>query len=1163
MLRSFTLGRAFALLLVGMGIGAVIYIARHLSTGTVKAQIVAALQEFVPEEKLYLGDVILDPRKGVELHDLRIFYDKESNDIAIEVSRALLYVNHQQLLRGDVEIKQIDLYGVVVHLRREGGKGAPTIPGVFLKRPGTAFDISEFPTIRVEPDATHVGSSRVEIRGLPLIGDARALALSIVSARGEPDGPHYSINAHISGDPPVESDEPLVEASVHLSFKPSGIVDGRLDLKRFAWSEDTPGWFEPKSKKAFRALRFSGVAMGKATLRVDLANPKDATFQGTAVVSGVCGQFGNLYTGDPAGFPFKLMGARGEVRFDQDGIEIDKVRGTYVSPSGKRGRLGADSVRVFGDEIVAKIWGKDIHATVDDLRLLLPSTGTGNVVEIVVDKYLPSGTFDFDVSIMGRPGAEKVRATLDMRDGSFEYAGKLDRYTNKRYGFRYPLQRCRARIIAETNVPTEHGPTDIIRLENIEGFHPISSATPDGPRDVRVVAAGTIVAYTAFPGEPEDVDVKIVVSDLPIDADLAQAFTATPSGQAPYHAFDLTGWAQTVRLDITADAFERPNPTVSYTINLRDCTLAYRRFPVHIDRISGTITSEVRPFLENGPDRRVIMIKNVKGQARDGGDVTGEGVVVQSYDRTEHIDITVESPEAVLGEDLRAAFGHVKMLGRPATELWDELGPKGRAKATIWVKTGLEVSADIELQGKAGISGVEGVPIPIERLVGLIEYRPKRLSLLNMTGYIGKSTVSINGDILQGGRVKIEATMHRLALDERFRATADRVLPALRSVLNEQGIQPESVFDASLSLWRAPGEKELNVTFLAKNIDIHALRRGLSLHVRGDRVEFENGVLTFHDLRLKSDDTRVHLRSGYLSTRPGGGGKLTLDATDLKAKEHLTEFLGDGLPRVLGENIRVDLEEFEIELNRPDGRIVLAGGASLHRYAVEKTKPKILAPTGSFTLNPITVTPPAHENDPVRFSGLVLFRGVNMNIALDLRDLHGELLIGAGQTTEGGIAVRGAVRNGRGTLFRRQFEKVALNLDYDPAFVVLTGIEGAIYAGTVRGKVEVHLKEPAAWDIYLRASNVDLAEFLEQDVPSKRFKGKVDAAIELRSPSGKIRHMAGQGQIRVKDGELMAVPGLRQMLATLARLAGGRRPKFKNADIDYTVKGETIHVKRF
>ena len=43
----------------------------------------------------------------------------------------------------------------------------------------------------------------------------------------------------------------------------------------------------------------------------------------------------------------------------------------------------------------------------------------------------------------------------------------------------------------------------------------------------------------------------------------------------------------------------------------------------------------------------------------------------------------------------------------------------------------------------------------------------------------------------------------------------------------------------------------------------------------------------------------------------------------------------------------------------------------------------------------------------------------------------------------------------------------------------------------------------------------------------------------------------------------MAVPGVRQMLATLSRLAGGRRPKFKNAEIDYTVKGETIHVKRF
>ncbi|MEE8105256.1 MAG: AsmA-like C-terminal region-containing protein [Planctomycetota bacterium] len=1156
--KRFTPGRAVALIFLGVAIAGVLYVSRHLSPETLEIQVRAAIDELVRAE-YEIDDVVLDPTKGIELRGLRIFYDRKRRDTAIEAERIVLIVNHQKLLRGKVEITQVDLYGIRIRLRPEAGDvdGAPSLPGIFNEPSPDSepIDLSALPLINVH---SGVAPSRIELHGLPMFNRREPLAFNLVHARGQPDGPQYSVQARAQG-------RGLATTSISISFQPdAGIAQGLIELHRVEWNEDTPRMFHAKARKALRPLRLRGEASGRLEFVVDLKTPKLRSINGTAKITSVEGDFGNVHTGNPEGFPFRFEEGSAEVKVSLDGLSVSNINGVFMSRNGQRGPITADYRTAFlggdgenGSEVDLRFRAENLHVSVEDLRLLLPQS----IVDVVIEKYLPAGTFAIDLKLKNRPDTgEHVWATLDMTDGQFEYAGRLDRYTGKRFGFRYPLQRCKAHIVAETGIPTEHGLADVITLTDIEGFHPIRGAKTGGPKDVRITASGKIVAYSEHEGAPEDVEIHVRVHDLPIDDDLALAFASSASG-VPYRDFELTGSAEHVHLAITADAFVSPKTDVNYEIQLKDCTLAYKRFPVHLDGLSVRVREHAVHAPGGREERRIIKIEDLKGRLRDGGTASGSGHVLQVDGETREIDIKINCDAMKLGEDMRAAFGAVEMLDGSGADLWDRIQPEGVVRGEVRLKTGLEVEADIHLDGHVRIKGVSGIPLPIERLEGLLLYRTAGIQFKDIRGFIGESEIHAAGHVLAGGAVDLRAGMHRLALDNRFRDVCKEVSPAILDILDEHGIEARSVFDGTLRLRRAPGDKPLSLMMEATNIEVFANRRDLPVRLRGGPITIEQDLILMRDLRLDVGDARLQLSEGSLALGAGKGGRLKFQARDLKPKEHLAEFLGDDIEDVLGPNLRVDLDDFEIQLNRADGSIVLLGDGHLRRAEEQKEPGKPLAPTGAFRFATLRVTP-GREDEPVRFSGLVRLREINANLPISLENLSGTLLIGDGRTLDNGIAIRGAIQEGSGKLFGRHFNRISFNLDYDPAYLRLEGIDGTLYKGSLRGNVEVFLSEPTAFEVALRADDVDLAEFLKQSMGRSSFKGKVDAAINLRSPSGATQHMAGRGELRISDGELMSIPGLRGLLSVLGS-AGGSSTHFKNMEIDYRVEGEFIRLDRF
>jgi hypothetical protein len=288
-----------------------------------------------------------------------------------------------------------------------------------------------------------------------------------------------------------------------------------------------------------------------------------------------------------------------------------------------------------------------------------------------------------------------------------------------------------------------------------------------------------------------------------------------------------------------------------------------------------------------------------------------------------------------------------------------------------------------------------------------------------------------------------------------------------------------------------------------------------------------------------------------------------VDARDLGAEEHLVHLFGEGVREVLGHNLRIDLHGVEIDVDERDRTATLRGGVELRRHRLLDEKVDALEPTGTLKLSPVTVRLPGPEGGPVRYNGVIEFDGLNLNMPVDARDMAGELLIAEG-TLAPEFTLKGAVSNGQVTVFDRYLDRLALNFTFRPEILRLNNMDGRFYEGNFRGDVEVHLGEPGAFRVRLRTTDVDLGEMLKEDLArSDPMSGKLDAAIEFESASGEPRHMQGRGEIRVREGQLIRVPGLRRILAVMARATPLEGPRFKRAEVDFVIEGEELDVQRF
>jgi len=1148
--RRFTLGRAVALLILGVGLGVTIFIAERLRPDTLKVQVAAALNELLAAKHSF-DDVFVGLDTGIEVTGLKIEYPAKRGEkpvTAAEIERLVLTVDHGDLLAGRVTIRQIDLYGML--LRLKAGEGTPNMPGIFAgAADADTFELPErLPEIHI-----HEGGhgSRIEILdATPLAKGQPPIVLAIQRAEAHADGQIYRVVGKFSGTR-------VAGVDLTLQFdKSQGRVVVNVRATGVKWERDDVQRLSERVRRGLPPVEFGGEADVEADAVIGL--PLELrSLTASAELRNIHGVFGNIHTYERVGLPFGIQDGKGTLVYRDGRLRLDGFEATYVSPSGTHGRIEASTALAFdraGLHLDLWVRGKGVEGSTEDLRHLLPR----EIVDSIVEKFLPAGTFDFDLSVSQRPGTEeKVIASLEMRDGQFNYAGQLDKLTGKRFGFRYPVERCSGRFRMETHVPTPRGLADVIEIDGLKGYNQVSRPKVGGPEDVAVEAHGRVVAYAGPPGEePEDVDISIDVRDLPIDAKLARAFASTPGGM-PYKQFELSGSAPKVSIRIERDGFREPEARASYDVTIEDCRLAYEGFPFPIEKVSGRIISKDLP---GDPEHRgrLLRIEGLTGRAPAGGTFEAHGQVRQDDAGTQLLDLFISAKEITIGADLERALLASRAAATGVADLWRSLRPYGFLSATATFSGPQSCNIKIDLS-KLALRGYQEFECPITELKGSVSYDLSTVKIDDLTGRMFDAPFHVSGQFLESGVFEVTGAIDGLVLQQTVQKILEAVAPPAARAIEQLRIEEQSSFDIALTCRRSGPDAPVDVLFSVDDLDVKSKLMDLDLVLQGGPINVSLDRITAKDLHLRAKDGEIHVLEVVVPMDEREQTWALFDASNLDPSEHLARLFGPGIRDALGRNARLDLTSFRAEFLRPERKLILSGALDLRRH--EATEGEALEPIGQVGFSPLTLTLPRAEGDPLRFAGVIEFRELNCNAPISIRDLGGELHVAEG-TLAPDFSLVGALQNARATLFDRDLTGVSLNLTYRPDYLHLGNIEGRAYDGEFEGDVEVYLEEPRAFKTRFQARHVRLGEMLKEDLPrGDPMSGTVEARLEFESPSGDVRDMRGRGQIRVNQGSLFKVPGLRPILAVLSRVTPiDSEPRFTRAEADFTVAGEEIKL---
>ncbi len=1151
--RIVTFGRALALLLAGVGIGAALFLAHRLRPESLKAQVKEALGELIAGT-FDVGEVVLDLDRGIELLAVRVGYG--NGRPALEAERIAIAIDQRQLLAGNVEIRQVDIHGASLHLRGSGVEPwRNPLDGILVPREAAAPRKAwRPPVVRIFPGRR---GSRIELTESGILDAAAPLSLAIDKLDAYPDGADYRIHAELST---------ARRGSAHLDVLlrgREGTAEAKARVEGFVWDRRDSDLLAEEVRRHLPPVEVGGRADVDIRAEARLAPFEVTDLTILATLSELDGAFGNLHTGEAGGLPFRVRQGTATLTFHDGKLAVPDLRAEYRSPGDVPGRIGVSIAVDFstpGHEVDFTLRGEGVRATTEDLHMLLEP----DIVESIVIPFQPAGTFDFVICVSRRLGLpEKVTADLRLYDGAFDYAGRLDALTKRRFGFHYPLERCAGNIHIESSVPTPHGLAQVTEIRNLRGHNRIARPRQGGAEEVRVEAEGRIVAYR-LPGDspPEDVAIRILVHDLPIDAKLAAAFATTPGGM-PYEQFELDGDAELVTISIERDGFREPSARSTYAIRLRDTALAYRRFPLHVRGLNGTITSRDLPADETGRPGRIIEFEGVTGRAEDGGTVVGSGTVRQTGDAEAAMEIRVQADAIVLGPDIERAIEASSARESGLLDAWRRLRPCGTIGAEILL-TGPEAAAvTIDLGGTAGFAGYGDVDFPVRDLSGTITLADDHLLFKDVRGLLGAADILFEGEVRPGGALELGASVRALALDEPLRALVRELAPEVGPLLDRVDPTPDSWIDLTLRVSRRSARQKPVLHAEVQRIGIRTTVKGIAVAVTGGPLVIDEEHLVARDLWFRSGDCVLRVREARLPREPTHHGWILLDANDLHPVEHLEPLLGAGFGTVLGGNLRLDLKNFRAEFNRGDGTLILSGAIDLRRATVPEMRSALLEPTGALALSPLTVRLPSGEGDRTRLSGVVEYRALDMNLPVPVRDLRGELRI-AEATLGGGFELRGAVFGAAMVLYDRHLDQASFNLDLDRDTLRVGNLDARFYGGTLRGSVAAHLSEPGGFLVQLRATDVSLGDLLRKDLPrDEPISGALDFALDFRSPSGDVADMEGRGEVRIRDGQLFALPGMRAILSVLGSVTPLNVPRFRTAAMDFDVRGEDLEVSRF
>ena len=400
-------------------------------------------------------------------------------------------------------------------------------------------------------------------------------------------------------------------------------------------------------------------------------------------------------------WPLRLEGLTGEI----------VVGGPRVELRGIRGRHGSATISLDGwleapfqtPPCDLKVEVRNLPLTEEVRLACIPATREA------WDALRPQGQVDADVRIAcprtepGQPGVT-VQIKVDGR-ASAEWRG-----------FPYRVEGLTGEVVV--------GPDNVVRTGSLRG--------QSGPMRCEVKG------FVDLSGRETLYDLRVNMTGMALDRRLADALPKEV--RAPYDACGIAGVADVAEARFWQEqggSFECEIPAV-----LKDVELRHQEFPYAIRRAAGKVT--IRPGKVH-----IEHLVGEHGQARLNlsGTVALKSVIQDA-------DLTIDAANLPLDQELYAA------LPPGARQTWDSLEPAGAADVTLKLRSGRGAAAtnpaaaardepdyELTVRPREARFRYSRFPYPMRGVTGTLQILPGQARLENLTGYAGKSRVTLDGRI--------------------------------------------------------------------------------------------------------------------------------------------------------------------------------------------------------------------------------------------------------------------------------------------------------------------------------------------------------------------------------------------------------------------------------
>ncbi len=630
-----------------------------------------------------------------------------------------------------------------------------------------------------------------------------------------------------------------------------------------------------------------------------------------------------------------------------------------------------------------------------------------------------------------------------------------------------------------------------------------------------------------------DFDGTFAVDDLRLDRDL---LTRLPNSlqevQTDYQPDGLVSF----KCDLRRRAGQY---TRRLTISPKGLKAVFLKFPYPLSQVAGTLEQTVDPDKHLDVFRIDLTALAGNKPIRVRGQLEGEkpaGVILDIW-----------------GSDLEIDESLIAALPPGPKKITRSFHPKGRLDLVASIRRPQghqEFSNSFRLRFHDASVQYDVFPYPIEQVSGELDIQPDHWSYTGFQGSHNGAELRSEGrseHTPEGERIRIEVSGKQVLLDDELAASLQPGLKQAWGMLQPAGriefvarvdhllSKPEPEFDVSVR----PLGCSLNPRFFPYPLEnVRGSDKGAVKG--GDRnelpppdwtIRYKNKKVFLNEIQASHGLTRLTLHEGDIEVKPEG--RVCADIRDLEGARIIpdADFLA-ALPPVLRGLFNT---------------LQFRDAFSLRTQLI------VDIPAGEST-----------EPPSIRWDGGIRVVDASLHTGVQLDRVTGDLFCRGNyraelQRVDGHLDLKAV------SLFNQPVRDIQSNIHFGrdkEQALTFRDLKASLFNGDVGGEVRVEFTPKLNYELFLRASRLQLEELGRQNLmPSAEISGLAVASLSLGGTGDGMESLRGHGSVDVPNGRMYNLP----LLLDLIKVLGLRLPDrtaFEEAHTRFTIQGPRVHIDK-